>query len=128
MNGLRQVLLIGTLLLTPAFAVEADPPDPDKSVEALRHLLAAANETVPAKSGCEGLYGQKGPAKVKDLLAMQLGYLYRGDNTVAGLCKADQCEVQIKHSAGESVASAQIRFRLGKGKLETRSLQCMITP
>lgn len=128
MRGLRIAGLALLSGLLGASALAADPPDPDKTTEALRALFAAANDTIPAKTSCDGIYGQKGPAKVRDLLAMQMAYLHNGDNVVGGECKDGRCEVFIKHSAGESVASAQIRFAVNKGKASARSLECIITP
>lgn len=59
---------------------------------------------------------------------MQLAYLHRGDNTIAGRCAAGQCELRIAHAFGEEVASAELRFKVKQGSVVASSLRCVITP
>lgn len=106
------------------------PANPEATRKALTALLAAANNPIPRTSSCyegHGVYGQLGPATVKDLLAMRMAYLYAGSNVIEGHCEqAQQCTVSIRRAAGEDVASIVIFFKLRHGK--ARSLQCVITP
>lgn len=123
---------LGCTLAAPAFAAGASAAtaaDPVATQKALSALLAAANDTIPKASSCHGDFGQAGKAKVKDLLAMRMAYLYAGTNVIEGSCsKAAQCTVTIRHAAGEDVASAAISFAVGAGKARASSLQCVITP
>ncbi|RYF46666.1 MAG: hypothetical protein EOO27_38905 [Comamonadaceae bacterium] len=122
------------LAAPPALAADTAPgaaaaADPVATQKALGALLAAANDTIPRASSCHGDFGQTGKAKVKDLLAMRMAYLYAGTNVIEGSCsKAAQCTVTIRHAAGEDVASAAISFAVSAGKARVSSLQCVITP
>lgn len=102
--------------------------DPLETKQALTHLFAASNEAIPESSSCHGDYGQEGKAQVKDLLAVQLAYLYSGKNTIRGNCDATRCSVTINHSAGEDVSSANVTFRLKRGKASISTLKCVMTP
>jgi acetylornithine deacetylase/succinyl-diaminopimelate desuccinylase-like protein len=109
----------------------AQAPDPDETRQALAALLAAAAEPIRAGSTCAGDYLSGRPPTVGDLLAMQLAYLHKGDNVIAGTCEGmaeARCTVSIRHSAGESKASAVIRFRARRGKARVETLDCTITP
>lgn len=131
---------LGCVLAAPAsFAADASPPmaattaaaataDPVATQKALSALLAAANDAIPRASSCHGDFGQTGQARVKDLLAMRMAYLYAGTNVVEGSCQKGQCTVSINHAAGEDVASAAISFSVSGGKARASSLQCVITP
>ena len=103
--------------------------DPRATTQALTALLGAANDTIPATaSTCQGAHGQAGPLRVKDLLALRLGYLYAGQNIIVGSCTGGRCKLSITHAAGEDVASAVIHFRVRRGKAVASSLRCEITP
>ncbi|CAD5370203.1 conserved exported hypothetical protein [Rubrivivax sp. A210] len=118
--------LLGLLCAGPAPA--APEPDPAATRQALRALLASAQDGIPRGSGCDGDYGQRGRARVKDLLAVQLAYLYRGDNVITGGCAGNACELTIRHAAGEDVASATLRFEQRQGRARVGTLRCVITP
>jgi len=102
--------------------------DPVATSKALRALLAASNTKIPQSSYCQGNYGQPGNATVKDLLAMELAYLYAGNNSIRGDCKSNHCTVTIAHASGEDVSSAVITFEMAQGKAKIQTLQCVITP
>jgi hypothetical protein len=108
-----------------------EPPDPDATREALVALFAAASEPISPGSSCAGDYLTGPDPTVGDLLAMQMAYLYKGDNVVAGACDGAgeaQCTVSVRHSAGESHFSATIRFRAREGMAMPDTLDCLITP
>lgn len=121
-----KALWIGSLG-TFAFSAYAND-DPEATTRALRRLLAIADAPIPKTSTCFGDYLQAGPAKVADLLAVELAYLYSGENVIKGGCEQNRCAISITHSAGEDVSSAEIRFSLRRGKAQASSLQCVITP
>ncbi|MFY3386245.1 hypothetical protein [Paracidovorax sp. MALMAid1276] len=126
-------VLLGGALIAPAIGgptstVASSSADPVSTQKALRALFAAANDSIPAASSCHGNFGPSGQAKVKDLLAMRMAYLYAGVNVIEGGCSITQCAVSIKHAAGEDVASAVISFNISAGKARASSLQCVITP
>ena len=116
--------------------VAAKPTKIDRaaSQRAMTALLAASDEVIPASSSCHGLFGGESPARVKDLLAMELTTLSRGRNVVTGHCDpADagdgaQCAILITHDFGEDVSSADIRFRTQAGRADAQSLACVLTP
>lgn len=118
--------MIGALL---AAAVAAEPAD--GAAPALRPLLAltaAADTPLAAGSSCGGaIPGVRRPT-LGALLASRLAYLDAGENRVTGGCEAGACKVEITHAAGEDVASAQFRFRLKAGRLDPKSLSCILTP
>ena len=111
--------------LRPAAAETADPV---RTTHALNLLLAESSSLIPATSTCQGDFGQKGAATVGNLLAMQLAYLYSGDNTIRGACSPKRCDITIAHSAGEDVSSTSVSFRLRGGRADVRSMQCLMTP
>lgn len=102
--------------------------DPTATGKALTFLFSASNEFIPKSSSCHGSYGQQGKVTVKDLLSMQMAYLYSGENIIQGTCAANQCKVEITHVAGEDVSSAIIKFKIEQGKVDIATLQCTITP
>lgn len=105
--------------------------DPARTRPALTFLLGASNEPIPPKSSCHGDYGQSGPARVKDLLSMQLAYVYQGSSVIKGSCSEGanpRCELSITRAAGEDVSQAKIAFAVRQGKVLPRSLHCEITP
>ena len=118
----------GLALALGSLAVNTAQADPHDARVAWAALLRAAHVVVPAGSGCEGDYGQKGPARLGDVLAMQLAYMHAGDNSVVGRCDAQGCRVELNRRAGEDVSSARIDFKLRAGRLLTASLRCVITP
>lgn len=127
------VVSLQTVAAAASWAQTAKTPgNPEATRKALTALLAAANDPIPRTSSCHeghGVYGQPGPATVKDLLAMRMAYLYAGSNVIEGQCKqARQCTVSIRHTAGEDVASASITFAVKAGKAQVATLQCLITP
>jgi hypothetical protein len=106
-------------------------PDPDSTRQALVALFAAAAEPIIPGSSCAGDYLTGPQPTIGDLLAMQIAYLYKGDNVVDGACDGAgelQCSVSVRHSAGESQASATIRFRARDGMAMPDTLDCIITP
>jgi hypothetical protein len=111
--------------LQPAAAETADPV---RTTRALNLLLAESSSLIPATSTCQGNFGQRGSATVGNLLAMQLAYLYSGDNTILGACSPKRCDITITHSAGEDVSSTSVSFRLRGGRADVRSMQCVMTP
>ena len=102
--------------------------DPTETTKALSILLAASNAPIPESSSCNGSYGQTGKATVKDLLAVQLAYLYSGKNIIQGKCNSTQCTVAINHSSGEDVSSTTITFGVKQDKANISTLHCVITP
>ena len=102
--------------------------DPAATGKALSALLTISGENIPESSSCQGNYGQQGKATVRDLLAMQLAYLYTGKNIIQGHCTTKQCTVTITHAAGEDVSSAIIKFEVAQGKASVSTLECVITP
>ena len=102
--------------------------DPNQTFMVLSALMSAANFIIPANSSCAGNYGQSGKAAVKDMLSVQLAYLYRGDNKIVGHCILNQCKLSIEHSAGEDIFSADISFKVRKGKALVSTLHCVLTP
>ncbi len=102
--------------------------DPVATRKVLTALLAVSNSAIPNGSTCRGDYGQTGQAKIKDMLAMQLGYLYEGDNRIKGNCTQDACAIVINHAAGEDVSSARIQFGMRNGKVDLATLHCVMTP
>lgn len=118
------MLVLSTL--TPAAA------GPRDTKEAWDLLLAACNMTIPPQSSCRGEYGQTGAPKVRDLLAMELAYLNRGENTIVGSCKgsgAKSCNLFIGHKYGEDQYAAEIHFTVSnKGEIDINTLTCIMTP
>jgi uncharacterized protein YecT (DUF1311 family) len=102
--------------------------DPIATRKALAVLLASSNAAIPNTSTCRGDYGQSGQPTIKDMLAMQLAYLYAGKNTIEGKCASGACSIIIRHAAGEDVASATIKFGIRKGRMNLATLRCTITP
>jgi hypothetical protein len=105
---------------------------PHDTEEVLKLLLPASNMTIPPKSTCGGEYGQIGPPKVKDLLAMELAGFNRGNNAIVGSCRgteARSCSLLIRHEFGEDGYSAEIHFIVNsKGVIDISTLTCIITP
>ncbi|RZJ49140.1 MAG: hypothetical protein EON49_27350 [Acidovorax sp.] len=124
------VVLLATSAAAPLFAQSpGGQADPIATHQALNALLAAANDTIPAKvSTCQGHDAHTRALKVRDLLAMRLAYLHTGQNIIAGSCMGMQCHVSITHAAGEDVASAVVHFRVHKGRAVASTLRCEITP
>lgn len=117
--------LIGSPMRT---GEELSAHDPNATAKALRALLAVSNAEIPASSSCQGHYGPW-KATVKDLLAIQLAYMYPGGNyLIQGNCRSGQCAVIIDRRAGEDVSSATITFDKVHGKASVPTLQCLITP
>jgi hypothetical protein len=103
-------------------------PDPVATTTALRPLLAISNAEIPKNSSCQGDYGQIGKAKVKDLLAIQLAYLYSGENVIQGKCADQTCVISITHASDENVSSATVKFNVAQGRAKIATLQCVTTP
>ena len=120
------ILMLGAL--TSCAHATSTSIDPTATGKALTLLFSAANEFIPESSSCHGSYGQQGTATVKDLLSVQMAYLYSGKNIIQGDCTAKQCKVEITHAAGEDVSSAIIKFKIARGRVNTATLQCIITP
>ena len=122
--------LIATALLAAHFSSNAalDATDPERTIEPLRHLLQSSSQLIPKKSTCFGHYGQRGDPRIQDLLASRLAYLHNGQNVISGTCTAKRCELEIRHSAGEDIASATISFKFRHGVINSRTLSCVLTP
>jgi|CXWL01.1.fsa_nt_gi hypothetical protein len=129
-DPLVKLFALGALAIMASGQLHAKstPIDPQASSKALGLLLAASNSLIPESSSCQGNYGQTGKATVKDLLAIQLAYLYAGKNVIQGNCSSKQCAVTITHASGDDVSSAIITFNLKQGKASIPTLQCVITP
>lgn len=125
-----RVALVAALALLTGGHLHANnaPADPRATSQALNALLAQSNAVITKSSTCHADYGQKGPARVKHLLAMRMAYLYNGENVIQGQCDARRCALTISHAAGEDVASATIRFGLVRGRASVPSLHCVSTP
>jgi hypothetical protein len=125
-----RLVAILVLTVTASCHVQArvSQADPVTTSQALALLLSASNASIPESSSCYGSYGQTGKATVKDLLAVQLAYLYSGKNIVQGSCTPKRCSISITHASGEDVSSATIKFGRTHGKADISSLQCVITP
>ena len=98
---IRKIMFALMIMLFAVALATAEPPDTKR---ALNLLLAASNMTLPPQSSCGGYYGQTGAPKVKDLLAMELAYFNRGENTIVGSCQgpgAKSCSLLIGHEYGE---------------------------
>ena len=121
------VFAVGAVCTHSARAASSNA-DPVATQKALSALLAASNDLIPRSSSCHGDFGQPGKAKVKDLVAMRLAYLYTGSNVIEGSCTPKECSLSITHAAGEDVAAATITFALSGSKARASSLQCVITP
>ena len=120
--------------------------NPAETQKVLTLLLSASNELIPSPSkseptvtgfewwgtSCEGDYGQEGPARLKDLLSMQLAGLYQGKNNIKGKIRGNgntkQCSLEITHAAGEVVYSFELRFLARRGKILMNTLRCVSTP
>ena len=122
--------LIATMLLVAHFSSNAAPDaiDPERTIEPLRHLLRSSSQVIPKRSTCFGQYGQRGDPRVRDLLASRLAYFHNGQNLISGTCTAKRCELDIRHSAGEDVASATISFEVRHGVINVGTLSCIMTP
>lgn len=68
----------GLALALGSLTVDTAQADPNDARVAWAALLRSTQVVVPAGSGCEGDYGQKGPARLGDVLAMQLAYMPGG--------------------------------------------------
>ena len=122
-------VLLGVLCLLPQISSATDQSvDPIETRKALALLLASSNAVIPDGSTCRGDYGQSGQPTIKDMLAMQLAYLYAGENRIEGKCTEGSCSITIRHSAGEDVSSALIQFGIRKGRANPATLRCVMTP
>ena len=124
---------IATLLFLPGLSgIAAEKqPDPDRTLVVLKALFESADQVIPSGSSCSGTYGNQGPTKLGDLLAMQFAYLYRGKNVIKGACRGTgntPCSLRISHSFGEDVSSAILTFNLKDGKVQIETLNCVLTP
>jgi hypothetical protein len=127
--GTKYLVALATVLATSAHSRAAESAaDPIATRKALAALLASSNAEIPSGSTCQGNYGQAGRPAVKDLVAMQLAYLYSGDNVIEGRCTSNSCAIAIKHASGEDVSSATIEFGVKKGRANAATLRCVITP
>ncbi len=129
----RIVLTIMVLCLVsiPCPANEA-ASNPVETQAVLRALLSVGNRAIPTSCSCGGNYGQKGRASIKDLLSMQLAYLYKGENRIVGSIQSNgnisKCILIITHTSGEDVSSTEIRFTMKHGQVFMNTLQCVMTP
>lgn len=124
-----KLVFIGAVCLFSYISSAAEPSaDPIATRKTLAVLFASSNASIPKGSTCWGDYGQTGQPKIKDMLAMQLAYMYVGENLIEGKCADGLCSITIKHSSGEDVSFAQIKFCIRKGRVNTATLHCIITP
>jgi hypothetical protein len=127
-------LVVIALLAHSAEAKNSLKSNSDASQRAISSLLAVSDEVIPTASTCHGAFGGSGPAKVRDLLAMELATFSRGTNTLVGACKASTagpalaCHVAIAHEFGEEASSAEIRFQVQDGRAVVSSLDCRLAP
>ena len=128
MNSKSRVLVSALFAAHILASAAPEAPDPDRTIEPLRLLLESASLAIPRKSTCFGNYGQRGSPRIRDLLGSRLAYLHSGQNVISGSCNLKHCELEIRHSAGEDVASATISFEVGNGIPSIRNLSCVITP
>ena len=135
LDNIRGTGFVTALSLLPGltcggFADAADP-DPFQTQQALAALFAASGVVIPLASTCRGEYGQRGKARIGDLLAVQFSYIYHGENIVSGHCSGAhpaRCTVSINRAAGEDVSSATIDFVVRGGRLDPATLTCVMTP
>jgi hypothetical protein len=125
------------LAIVVCLYVKADCAAPKKksniaeTQRALTYLLSAAEEKIPPASSCYGSFGQSGQPAIKDLIAMELSSLWAGKNLIVGACTnsgATQCSVTISHEQGEAVSSAKISYDIEQGKVDLKSLKCVLSP
>jgi hypothetical protein len=127
-------LLFTLCLASTATAKKSLKGNGEASGRAITALLASSEEVIPVESTCHGAFGGSGPAKVHDLLGMELATLSRGTNTMSGACHAEgsarseACHVAITHQFGEEASSADIRFRALEGRADVSTLSCVLTP
>lgn len=128
MTNTVKLAAIAAILGNVSVSAAPIPPVPEQTVVALQLLLRAGGQFIPRNSTCFGQYGQSGAPRIYDLLSSRFAYLHNGQNVISGWCEAQRCKVEIRHSAGEDVASATISFREQGGALQIRSLGCVLTP
>ncbi len=130
----RAAALVALALLAQgADARKGLKAESDASQRAVSLLLAIADEPIPTGSSCQGRFGNDGPPRVRDLVAMELATFSRGKNTLVGRCtgaagQAQACHVAITHEFGEEASSADIRFQAQDGRAVASSLTCVLTP
>lgn len=129
----KTILIYASAFLSSAFTFNTFAANlvnnSTQTKQVLSILFKSSQKTIPKQSSCNGDYGQKGPALIGDLLAMQLAYMQKGTNAIAGQCDVNNlCKLNINHSAGEDVYSAEISFNMSKNKLMVDTLSCIITP
>lgn len=128
MNPADVPVVAGLVCCMLAAAPASAEKGPESAAVAIRALLAVTDQPIARGSSCFANYGQRDLPRVKDMLASRLAYLHSGDNAVLGECRGSRCEIEIRHSAGEDVASARISFTQRRGRADVRSLQCLMTP
>jgi hypothetical protein len=102
--------------------------DPLETQAAWRALFAASEDPIKPGSSCDGAYGQEGPPRVGDLLAMRLSFLYHGKNSIVGKCRGQTCSLSIRHAYDEDVSSTDIRFQVRDSKALAETLECVMSP
>ena len=130
---IRKIAFALTMLLVMITLASAKGPNiPRQTEEVLAILLGASDFTIPQHSSCYGSYGQIGPPKLKNLLAIELSYFDRGKNTVTGRCqgtKVKSCSILIRHEYGEAGTAAKISFTASSdGGIDINTLTCVISP
>lgn len=127
------VFLMVSIVAASYACAQISPRKPKQKLvntqKALTFLLASSAEEIPAGSSCHGLFGQDGPPRIKDLMAMELSSLFRGNNSIVGNCdREDSCSVKIAHAYGEAVSSADINFKVKDGRIRLDTLSCTLSP
>ena len=113
-----------------SFAGAASPENETGS--AIAALLAASSLPVHQGSSCHGVLPGIAKPSLGDVVASRLDALDGGRNTVTAHCETSEnppvCHVIIAHADGEDVSSAEFRFHLVGGRLDSGSLVCVLTP
>jgi hypothetical protein len=139
------LLLVGTLFLSPYVSADDDEwkygwagkpeiPDEDGTLKALAILFDATHVTIPETSSCWSHYLDdinKKP-KIKDMLAMRMTTLFKGQIVIEGKCESGFCLVGIWQDGGEEypdlASTTQIKFGVKNGKLNPAKLACHFSP
>jgi|SRR5580658_4850746 hypothetical protein len=121
-----------TAIVLAASLAQAAPAkktaDPLETQAAWRALFAVSEDPIKPGSSCDGPYGQEGPPRVGDLLAMRLSFLYHGKNSIVGKCRGQTCSLSIRHAYDEDVSSTDIRFQVRDSKALAETLECVMSP
>lgn len=104
--------------------------DTQQTELALKTFLLIADEFIPSESSCQGEFGQKGRAKIVDLLVSRMAGQLGGTNNMFGLCDKktihQRCTLFISHASAEDAAAAQISIVIRNGKPDIKTLSCAL--